>query len=339
MSSDSTDKKVVVWQEALKVSMSLFMPAFALIVVSFIFLKPALGRTYTNEEINKQVTEQAEKVAKEEIGKAQGEISKLKEEISKLKGDLIGQITYPVIFAIASIFATFAVKDIVTKVWDRQEMTKLENALIEKLETNLVPNAIKKNQENLIQRFQDLEENTSWLEHQILSIFIAQMIDELRDNPALLETELNLSLVVDKLHNRSVETLKRSSNQFHRKTDIHDIKKFENILATVLGAKVEKRSLDEKDFEGLKEGTSSDGSGKSEFYQGQSLFHIQMRLIRNTLSKLPEDIIPLNQKKLFLDEIDRVIMTDPRRVLQESEKLTAKICEKAPLKTTVPLED
>ena len=82
-----------------------------------------LGRTYVSREITIQAEEQAKKVAKEEISQA--------------KGDLFGQITFPVIFAIASIFAAFAVKDILTEVLKKEEKTALRNEIIKTLREEL----------------------------------------------------------------------------------------------------------------------------------------------------------------------------------------------------------
>jgi hypothetical protein len=53
---------------------------------------------------------------------SQEQVDKLKAD---LKADLIGQISFPVVFAIASIFAAFAVKDIVIEVLKKEEKDKL----------------------------------------------------------------------------------------------------------------------------------------------------------------------------------------------------------------------
>lgn len=66
-----------------------------------------LGRDYINGEISKQAEEQSRKAAKDELSQA--------------RSDLIVQIAFPVVFAIASIFAAFAVKDILTEILKEEE--------------------------------------------------------------------------------------------------------------------------------------------------------------------------------------------------------------------------
>lgn len=78
-----------------------------------------LGRTYVSREITIQAEEQAKKVAKEELSQA--------------KGDLFGQITFPVIFAIASIFAAFAVKDILTEILKKEDKDAVQKDITKTL--------------------------------------------------------------------------------------------------------------------------------------------------------------------------------------------------------------
>ncbi len=354
------DKKHKDWQEALKVSMSLFIPAFVLMILSFFLFNPALVSLFTglrakqvetevknliDEEIKKQLQQEAKNQISQERTKILGEqqallkleqesslgktyisqeISKqaeeqakkvAKDEISQAKGDLYGQMTFPVIFAIASIFAAFAVKDIVTKIWDRQEMTKLEEALAQNLENNLVPKAVEKKEKEITNRIQELEGNTNWLEHQILSIFTARMVDEIKSNPKISEDEPYLSLVMGKLHNMSVATLEGASNQFDYKNALPEIQRFEKAVTTALKGTLAKNSSERKDIKGLEK-------RQEEFYKGESLFLLQMILIRNTLSKLSPDILPEKDRKFFLQEIETIIRKDPRREVEERRKIT-----------------
>jgi hypothetical protein len=78
-----------------------------------------LGREYISGEISKQATEKAEKVAKDEISQA--------------KGDLFGQVTFPIIFAIASIFAAFAVKDILTEILKDEKKEEIKKEILRAL--------------------------------------------------------------------------------------------------------------------------------------------------------------------------------------------------------------
>ena len=83
----------------------------------------SLGRNYVNQEISKQEEDQAKKIVKEEMG--------------QVKSDVISTIAFPVVFAIASIFAAFAVKDILTEVLKKEEKTALRNEIIKALKDRL----------------------------------------------------------------------------------------------------------------------------------------------------------------------------------------------------------
>ncbi len=64
--------------------------------------KSEFAQAYIEKQVTIEVNQQLQQAAQDEINKA--------------KGDLFAQITFPVLFAIASIFAAFAVKDILTEI-------------------------------------------------------------------------------------------------------------------------------------------------------------------------------------------------------------------------------
>jgi hypothetical protein len=72
-----------------------------------------------NENIKKQLKEEIEKNTKTEIKDAAK--AELENSMKSLKGDLYKDISIPVIFAIASIFAAFAVKDVLTEILKKEE--------------------------------------------------------------------------------------------------------------------------------------------------------------------------------------------------------------------------
>jgi hypothetical protein len=72
---------------------------------------------YVSGEIYRQLKEESESAAKDEIEKLKAD----------WKGELFGQISFPVLFAIASIFAAFAVKDVLTEILKDNEKEKLES--------------------------------------------------------------------------------------------------------------------------------------------------------------------------------------------------------------------
>jgi hypothetical protein len=374
MSQDPQEKKVVAWQEALKVSMSLFIPAFVLMVVSFFLFNPALvnmltdlrreqvekevkkqlgeeikkqvqeevksqvaeerakildgqkallnldkesplGRTYVSGEINKQAKEQAEKVAKEEISQA--------------KGDLFGQITFPLIFAIASIFAAFAVKDILTEVLKEQERGRIKRDIETNLRTDLisqiVPKVVAQEKQQITDRLEHIEGYAHWLEHQILNILITQTIDDLKNKTTSLQIDPKFLSAIEKISDRSIVTLEKSSVNFREKY-LKEIKNFEesvlSIKLTSIGLSTEEEKALISTF-----GESSKVRSKSEVYQGQSIFQAQMGLLRVTLSKL--EIEGENSREIIniLDQIDQIISKDPRVEHQEIVGIATRLQE------------
>lgn len=86
-----------------------------------------VAQEYVQKLIKVEVQDQSGKSAKDEVDKLKAD----------WKGDLFGQISFPVIFAIASIFAAFAVKDILTEILKRDEKDKLENDIRKNLQGRL----------------------------------------------------------------------------------------------------------------------------------------------------------------------------------------------------------
>jgi hypothetical protein len=78
-----------------------------------------VAQGYIDAKIKEENKELAEQAAKDEIEKLQ----------SSWKGDLFSQITFPIVFAIASIFAAFAVKDILTEIIKDEKIKELERKI------------------------------------------------------------------------------------------------------------------------------------------------------------------------------------------------------------------
>jgi glutaredoxin len=145
----------------------------------------SLGRMYIKEEISKQETEKAEKVAKDEISQA--------------KGDLFGQVTFPVIFAIASIFAAFAVKDILTELLKDEKKKEIRKEILNALnrETGLELKLVDPNEDLPLTKPSLLNQLTQNLTEQN-KISIAKLledssteIEEFRRKIAWMEYELS----------------------------------------------------------------------------------------------------------------------------------------------------
>ena len=134
-----------------------------------------LGRTYVSREITIQAEEQAKKVAKEEISQA--------------KGDLFGQITFPVVFAIASIFAAFAVKDILAAILNQEE----KDRVIDKLEKSSTEQ-IKSLQENLSGRIEGKISSAESLINTAKASMQVEVTTHVEEKLTLALKEINLKL-------------------------------------------------------------------------------------------------------------------------------------------------
>lgn len=262
-----------------------------------------LIKVSVESEVRKQSEQAAKSVAKDEIDKLKADY----------KGDVFVQFAFPVLFAIASIFAAFAVKDIFTEILNSQERSRIKTDIETNLRTyltnDIVPKVVAEKKQEIIERLDDLQGYTHWLEHQILNILINQTIDELKKNTILLQTDQKFSSAIEKLSDKSIVTLEKSSVKFRQKY-FKDIKKLEEsvlkIKLTSIGLSTEVKNTLISTFS-----TSSEVRSKPEIYQGQSIFQAQMGLLRVTLSKLKAEGENSSEIMNLLDEIDREISTDP----------------------------
>lgn len=170
--------------EPFKISMMIFTPALLLVLGGFHFMSPTvlsqlidLRKEEVNEAVVKEVTARIDavvdkKLTGENIGKttATGALTKADQEVinksiqkqveeetkkatkdelenlaKTLKADLYKDISLSVIFAIASIFAAFAVKDILTEILKREDKANLRDEIIEAVEEKVgIPDESKK---------------------------------------------------------------------------------------------------------------------------------------------------------------------------------------------------
>ena len=165
-----------------------------------------LAEKYIDGQIKQEAQDQAEKAVKDEIDKLKAD----------WKGDLFGQISFPVIFAIASIFAAFAVKDILTEILKDQEKEKIQQELEVKIRNDIVPKAISTKQKDITDSIGEIQVYISWLEHELLKITMTQIIDELKlsTNRSSKAIEKSSLLAIEKLCNRSNITLNTTCNAF-----------------------------------------------------------------------------------------------------------------------------
>lgn len=179
-----------------------------------------LAKGYIDGQIKQEAQEQAEKVAKDEIDKLKAD----------WKGDLFGQISFPVIFAIASIFAAFAVKDILTEILKKEEKEEVKQELEQELRNQVVPEAIKHNQVEINKHIDEIETYTYWLEHELIGIMLAQITDDSKSELLvnLKEAEEKNIWAIEKLFYRANTTLNKVSSRLLG-TDLNLIREAEYI--------------------------------------------------------------------------------------------------------------
>jgi hypothetical protein len=336
------------WLKIFLVPILCYAPAFILVLISFSSSKPAstpsqdVNKTnlenLVKQEVEKEFTlrrkipkVEGSPLAKEYLtgqikAEAKDQAEKAaKDEIDKMKGDLFGQISFPVLFAIASIFAAFAVKDILTEILKEQEKERIKKELRQELKTQIVPKAIKS--ERLIHRLENVESYTNWLEYELLNIVMTQIIDEATNidevtetsSPNSNKTKEKILLAIGKLLDRQKITLDRV--EFREK----DLEKMRKAEKAVLTAKVKSIGLDEESPLLLKINAKPQITKKqsakftSEYAHTrmEEIFHMQMSLLIATLSKIGEDDLS-SEIANYLDK-DRPHEINERRKTAERE--------------------
>lgn len=272
---------------------------------------------------------------RQEVGIQTGEAvrSAVDELKSDWKGDLFSQISFPMVFAIASIFAAFAVKDILVEILKDQEKSKLKKALENELETfvsDSVETAIASKIRDITNDIKELEAYTYWLEHELLDIEISQSINRINQcdisKTGLLnskEEETNVA-ALKALFDRSKNALEKVSADFVAGSDFLRLEKARN---KVLEMKVSSSNLSQmsqvKLMDQLQKYTDWDESDPvKESIQArmEELLKTQMSVLIATLSKLPED-------DRFLDDLISALSSDGKR--QERQERVKESRERA----------
>lgn len=242
------------WWDVFKISVAGYVPAFLIVfLTSLVVLLPLSFKpapTSLQEEDSSLTTQQKDQIGKEVKKQAK---TAVREEIDILradwKGDLFGQITLPVIFAIASIFAAFAVKEILIKILEEQEKNRIKQELKQDLEQELkeriVPDIFLIEKEEIYEYLQALEGYIFWLEHELLRIETEQVLNQIDEINISTKSKLKIDkrelLVIEKIFERLKVTLSMTSSAFTRK-DLEQLRQAENKL---LEAKVRSTGLDE----------------------------------------------------------------------------------------------
>lgn len=244
--------------------------------------------------------------------------------VDKIKGDLIGQILYPVIFAIASIFGAFALKDGVSEFLKEKDRENFKKELENKLEIGKIKECIRD-----LQNFQFLCENSlramngysMWTEYQNLQDESINLIHNRlpSSSPAL---DKDLLLTFSKTLERSKKTLNLVSREF-RDSDFGIIlDSSKGILKSKVREKITNLTCQGKFIYQIDKFLQVD----STFHNGDKLlleerreridniFQIQLRLLELDLRNLPSD----PSIDSLINRIRQRLNEDPQVVYEEN---------------------
>lgn len=224
---------------------------------------------------------QIQQTAKVEAAQAaKGEIDRLQAD---WKGDLFGQITFPVVFAIASIFAAFAVKDILTEILKDQEKEKLKKEIEQELLDQIVPAAVESSQSEINRRIETIESYAYLLEYQITGILVNRSLNnEDRESSSISEDiRKNNQLTIEKLLDRATTALLMNADKLRGK----DWEVFKAAECLALTAQIQDAGLSEtsknKLLEKLAKGSQiADEKEKEDPYSRiDDVIEVQLRLL------------------------------------------------------------
>lgn len=302
-----------------------------------------LVKGYIDGQVREEVQIQAEKAAKAEINQAKTELETLR---NSWTADLFNQIAFAVIFTVASIFAAFAVKDVLTEILKDQEKTRIKQELKNELELyvtdDLLKDKVRSQTRTLDRNIKNIEAYTYWLEHELLADKIFQLLDNtcsssvpgVQQNNSNSEAERlsssqesvlnekiedNIVLSLEKMMDRSYRSLQKASGKFIS-SDIDLFKAAEreclkqNIKCAQL-KEISKIALLQKldDLEKDKAFNTEVSWLHKETVDERfiNIFEVQVMLLIETLSKLPGDNSEL------IERLKQALKSNPR---EEEEK-------------------
>jgi len=321
-------KEVAFFLKAFLIPAFCYLPAFGLVWLSSNVFKPTTANTQISEmgTLEKQVETEVKKQLNLRRAVPQGELQKqisdevkkaTREEIenqeNKVKGDLFGQISFPVLFAISSIFAAFAVKDILTEILKEQEKDKIKQELRQEL-IPMISEAVENNP-SLSQRILAVETYTRWLEHELLNIAVHQTFDELHKSLGSSFEEIRENLgTIEKLLNRSKATLYEVGKSRVGGFKESNLELLQEAELAIFQAKVKSIGLEEKMQNylllKLSEAPVMTRKNQSDLVQEDpnsrmdEIFQMQIDLLISTLKKLPGSDVLVNsiRDRLSRDE-------------------------------------
>jgi hypothetical protein len=169
-----------------KVSLGSYAPAFLLVLACFGLFSLSRCSNAPKPEASIPLPKEVKQAVD----------SAAKNEVEKIKADLYGQITFPVVFAIASIFAAFAVKDIITEILKNDEKKEVINQIKEEIEGK-ISSELSKNTKEIDQKLNlinehvnaNLAEEKQTLEAQVTTLS-RELAEDIKNNIKELEIKL-----------------------------------------------------------------------------------------------------------------------------------------------------
>lgn len=300
---------------------------------------PILLTGYINERVQRQAQIEAEKAA----------IAKIEELKTDWTAGLFNQIAFAVIFTVASIFAAFAVKDVLTEILKDQEKDRIKKDLKKELEgyvtDDLMTDKIKSHTRRLTSDIEGIEVYAYWLEHELLTSRIAQLLkdtcysrspniqknesnsqvtqdSDMQDVVIFSDIEEDVVLSLKRLIGRSHQAFEKVSGSFFKS----ELEIFENAKRSCLKQSIQSSQLKEDSKEILLEKVDSlelVSSNKTnapwlrkEINEKRinSLFKVQAALLVKTLGRLPGDNSEL------IKQLKQALFSDPRVENEKQEK-------------------
>ncbi|MGB3615646.1 MAG: hypothetical protein WBA10_17760, partial [Elainellaceae cyanobacterium] len=239
-------------------------------------------------QVREEVKTQSERFVKDEIDKLE----------SNWKGDLFSQMAFPIIFTVASIFAAFAVKDILTEILKDQEKKSIKQDLRREMEivlrNKIGSDSIESSQNDMKSSIRSLEMYIYWIEHKMVDLELSQILDQMSNDSTLEQKDKKIILeTIESLLERSMITLQEVSGEFRH----HDFACFKKAEDKILSIQINSSFPDIESRNKLLSTVNRSATPKSEklnsseFKEGRyeridNIFKVQMNLMINTLNEL-----------------------------------------------------
>jgi len=287
--------------------------------------RSASAKEYIDDRIREEARVQAEKVLGTEINSLESDV----------KGDLLTQISLPVVFAVASIFAAFAVKDVIVEMLKDREKDRVKQEISRDLELHLVsdllPNYVSLENNRIVTALKQIEAYTYWLEHKLLNAEIVKAIDDESNSSLLDQTEKDSNLIaIERLIDRSKMVMCEVSRNFES-SKFQNLKKAEDIILEMkikgadLNIQIQNRLLERLESTAQQPTEKSEKSvltRESIYDRVDSIFEIQINLVIATLSKLKtgDDSESEEELDVAIESFKKALVRDVQERAERAER-------------------